>query len=205
MKQVVILLFCIVTIHMNGQQHHDEENVVFNHFPDDTFLFRDDVKTILDTIIKYHGEEEWKACVLTNEIHGHLGIYSLIGAKMGIKAREYFNVPTDQLKVVSFAGNIPPISCFSDGLQVSTGATLGQGTIKISTEDNKRPEAIFINNADSLKLKLKDEYWQVIKDDISRGIVEYGLESDRYWNMIRSLGLKYWLEFDRNAIFEIVP
>ena len=38
----------------------------------------------------------------------------------------------ENLKVLSFAGTRPPISCFNDGLQISTGATLGHGSIKIA-------------------------------------------------------------------------
>ena len=186
-----------------NQTYHYIENIVFNEFPEDSKLFRYDLQVYMDSIIQKYGELEWKTCVITNEFHGHLGIYSLIGAKMGIKAREILNAPIDRLEVVSFAGNKPPISCFTDGLQVSTGATLGQGTIQISDEELKRPEAIFIHEQDTINMKLKDEYWNAIKDDISKGIVEYGMQSDGYWKFIRKLAIEYWYEFDRNEIFEI--
>ncbi|MFC2137072.1 formylmethanofuran dehydrogenase subunit E family protein [Bacteroidota bacterium] len=194
-----------------GFSHNDDrikydsvESVVFNEFPHDPELFKNDLQIYMDSIIQKYGELEWKTCVITNEFHGHLGIYSLIGAKMGIKAREILFAPIDRLEVISFAGNRPPISCFTDGLQVSTGATLGQGTITVSSEQIKRPEAIFIYNQDSIKMKLKDEYWNIIKDDISNGIVEYGLQTDGYWKLIRKLAIKYWHEFNRNEIFEII-
>ena len=47
---------------------------------------------------------------MTNEIHGHTGIYSIIGAKMGIRAMEYFNVGVNNLMITSFAGSEPPLS-----------------------------------------------------------------------------------------------
>ncbi|MBW1708206.1 MAG: nucleoside hydrolase, partial [Deltaproteobacteria bacterium] len=62
--------------------------VVLKVFPDDPSLFREDVSPYVKKIISKYGLEEWKACLLTNEFHRHLGIYSLIGAKMGVRARE---------------------------------------------------------------------------------------------------------------------
>ena len=75
--------------------------------------------------------KEWKIVVLTNEFHEHMGIYSILGAKMGLRAREYFHLGIDELEILSFAGSTPPVSCLNDGLQVSTGATLGHGTITL--------------------------------------------------------------------------
>ena len=158
----------------------------------------------MNEIIEKYGKEEWRICVLTNEIHGHLGIYSVVGAKMGLKAREILNVDVDRLKVISFAGNIPPLSCLNDGLQISTGATLGQGTITISGDSILMPKARFISNGKSVELSLKEEYRKQIESDISRGIVQYGNLTSGYWKLIRELGLKYWAEWDRNEIFEIV-
>ncbi|NJK86924.1 MAG: hypothetical protein HC906_14035 [Bacteroidales bacterium] len=105
-----------------------EKNVVFNAFPDERRLFNYDVRQIMDSAIARYGHDEWKACVITDEFHGHLGVFSIVGVKMGIKAREIFGVGPDELTVVSSAGLVPPYSCLNDGIQVSTGATLGQGT-----------------------------------------------------------------------------
>jgi len=82
---------------------------------------------MLNKTIGKFGLVEWKAISMTNEIHGHTGIYSIIGAKMGIRAMEYFNVGVNNLEeVTTFAGNNSPLSCFNDGVQISTGATIGQ-------------------------------------------------------------------------------
>lgn len=138
----------------------DEDiGIVFDRFPDNQDLYRDDVKQLMDQIISKNGMEEWKLIVLTNEFHDHLGIYSIVGAKMGLRAREYFNVERDEIIVVSFAGNRPPISCLNDGLQVSTGATLGQGTIRTVIDDlQQKPKAIFSHNNLTISLELKPEY-----------------------------------------------
>lgn len=88
---------------------------------------RRDVVPIIDSAISRHGPSEWRAGVLTNELHGHLGIYATIGVKMGIRAREYFNIGVDDIFVTTYAGHKPPISCMNDGLQVGTGASVGHG------------------------------------------------------------------------------
>lgn len=93
------------------------------------------IEAMAERTIARWGKEEWRAVILTNEIHGHIGIYSTIGAKMGIYALELLSRlcnKAEGLKVLSFAGSRPPVSCFNDGLQISTGATLGHGSIKIA-------------------------------------------------------------------------
>jgi pyrimidine-specific ribonucleoside hydrolase len=39
----------------------------------------------------------WKAVVLTNELHHHMGHWSIVGAKMGIRAREILAAPLDNI------------------------------------------------------------------------------------------------------------
>jgi pyrimidine-specific ribonucleoside hydrolase len=85
-------------------------SLVFSAFPTDPSLFREDVAPLVKNIIVKHGEEEWKVCLLSNELHRHLGIYSLAGAKMGIGAREILVAPFYTLEVISFAGSHPQLS-----------------------------------------------------------------------------------------------
>ena len=61
---------------------------VLKNFPLHPTHYADDVAQILTPSIERYGEQEWQAIVQTNELHGHLGIYSTIGAKMGLYARE---------------------------------------------------------------------------------------------------------------------
>jgi pyrimidine-specific ribonucleoside hydrolase len=181
-----------------------ERNVVFNRFPDQRGMFRYDVRPIMDTAIARYGVEEWKANVMTDEFHGHLGVFSIVGAKMGIRAREYFGVGPDMLKVVTFAGSKPPYSCLNDGIQVSTGATLGMGTISLASDSINRPSAVFTYKGRSVRISLKKEYLDQVDADINEGVVKYGLMDDGYWKLIRRNALKYWLEWDRNIIFDVV-
>jgi pyrimidine-specific ribonucleoside hydrolase len=155
---------------------------------------------VVTRIIKKHGIEEWKACVLTNELHRHLGIYSLVGAKMGVRARELLKAPLDTLSVHSHAGGNPPLSCLNDGLQVSTGASLGRGTIHIS-ETATEPAATFTYKDKRMVIKIKESIVQQIKKDIQKAIKKYGNLTPEYFAYIRRLSIRYWEELDRTKIF----
>ena len=179
-------------------------NVVFNRFPDQREMFNYDVRPIMDSAIARYGIDEWKANVMTNEFHGHLGVFSIVGAKMGIKARELFSVGPDMLEVVTYAGTKPPYSCLNDGIQVSTGATLGMGTIHLATDSISRPSAVFTYKGHSIRISLKKEYLEKVDADINEGIVKFGLMDDGYWKLIRRNALNYWVEWDRNKIFNVV-
>jgi pyrimidine-specific ribonucleoside hydrolase len=178
-------------------------NVVFNRFPVQRELFRYDVRPILDSAIARYGYDEWKANVMTDEFHGHLGVFSIVGAKMGIRARELFGVGPDMLTVVTYAGSKPPYSCLNDGIQVSTGATVGMGTIHLAADSITRPSAVFTFKGRSVRISLKKEYLDMVDSDINEGILKFGLMDDGYWKLIRHNALKYWLEWDRNKIFDI--
>ena len=177
------------------------------------------IEAMAEITIARWGKEEWRAVILTNEIHGHIGIYSTIGAKMGIYALEFISRccnKMENLKILSFAGSRPPVSCFNDGLQISTGATLGHGAIEIakSCAESKehadaRVEAIFRFKAIcgtevkemQLRVWLKEELRQQIAGDIANAVKQYGHTPD-YWLQVRRLALDYWQQWNRAEIFE---
>ena len=174
------------------------------HSPRTRAQFREDLRPLVGEIIERHGEEEWRICVLTNEMHRHLGIYSIVGAKMGLYALGYLAAEHDELKVVSFAGGHPPVSCFNDGLQVSIGATVGHGSLTIAPVETAVPEAEFSGGTGMVRLRLREEYHVRIRADIKRGIELHGNLTPGYWAFVRALAIRYWLEWDRYEMFEIV-
>jgi len=178
-------------------------NVVLSRFPTEPSALREDVAEVADRILARHGAEEWKAALLTNELHRHLGIYSLVGVKMGIRARELLDASLDDLSVESHAGLRPPMSCLTDGLQVATGATLGRGTIRV--EGNAvAPKAIFAKGDARMQLALKDAVWAKIRSDVAAAAEQFGNLTPEYFDEIRRLSLRYWLTLDRREIFEEV-
>jgi len=187
---------------INGT-YFSERNIVFNRFPVQHEMFNYDIRPIIDSAITRYGNDEWKANVMTDEFHGHLGVFSIVGAKMGIKARELFGVGADMIEVTTYAGIKPPYSCLNDGIQVSTGATLGMGTIHLATNKKPQPMAIFTYKNRSVRISLKKEYLDQVDADIREGIIKFGLMDDGYWKLIRHNALKYWVEWDRNKIFNI--
>ncbi|MEA3458463.1 MAG: nucleoside hydrolase [Candidatus Thermoplasmatota archaeon] len=175
--------------------------VVLNNFPVEPSMFKDDVRPYVKKIIERYGLEEWKACFLTNEFHRHLGIYSIVGAKMGIRAREILEAPFDELKVISITGKSPPLSCMNDGLQAATGASLGRGAIEV-LEQNPKAAAIFICGNKKLTLEIKKDVLNKIKKDINAALKTYGGLNREYFAHIRKLSIDYWLELDRKKIFD---
>ena len=177
------------------------------------------IEAMAERTIARWGKEEWRAVILTNEIHGHIGIYSTIGAKMGIYVLELLSRlynKAEELKVLSFAGSRPPVSCFNDGLQISTGATLGHGAIEIAKScslskegADARVEAIFRFRAIcgteakemQLRVWLKEELRQQIAGDIANAVKQYGHTPD-YWLQVRRLALDYWQQWNRAERFE---
>lgn len=184
--------------------HEKEPNYkAFNSIPLQTNLFQTDIAVSAKGIVDTHGYDEWRSGLLTCELHGHIGIYSLIGMKMGIRAREYFNIGLDDMYIESLAGLKPPISCMNDGLQVSSGSSLGHGLISAVDTNNPIPSAIISFKQHQIRITLKPKYQSLIKQDIQEAIKEHGLGSKAYWAQVRLLAIKYWLEFDRHDIFEI--
>lgn len=76
------------------------------------------------------------------EFHGHLGPFLVLGVRMGLLAKkELFPLGDEGMKAVAKTGNVPSLSCLLDGIQISTGCTMGNG--KISAEPPGIPEAEF--------------------------------------------------------------
>lgn len=176
--------------------------VILADFPNDPERLLPDVREVAAQIIARHGLEEWKATVLTSELHRHLGTYSIVGAKMGLAAREYFGVALDELHVESHAGLAPPLSCVNDGLQVATGASLGRGTITVLTNALAACEAVFSFGERRLRMRLKPEFAQRIAADMSALVKKHGGTTPTYFQEVRTVSLKHWLDFDRRSMFD---
>ena len=157
----------------------------------------------MEEAINKYGKEEWNAGVLANELHRHLGVYATIGVKMGIRAREYFGAGIDEMYVLSHAGLTPPFSCMNDGLQVSTGATLGHGLIEVSPDPTHLPRAEFTYLGQKIAVELRNEYREKIEGKIKELATIHGLNSDIYWQLVREEALYFWFTWDRREIFRI--
>ena len=179
------------------------KNQVIREFPVDPSFYFEDLGSSVSQIIEKYGMDEWSSGVLANELHRHLGVFAIIGVKMGIRAREYFNTGVDEFKVRSFAGSDPPVSCFNDGLQVSTGATPGHGLLTVINDQPASPAAEFTYMNWKIRLTLKPEITEKITSELKEINFVYGLDSNTYWELVRKNSIKYWLSMDRHEIFTI--
>ena len=188
---------------VNGAMHRIRQrpNVVLREYPVDPSQFSPDLAPFVEEIIRNHGIEEWKAAVLTNEMHRHLGIYSILGVKMGIMAREILQAGMDDLVVDAFTGFKPPVSCMTDGLQVATGSSLGRGTISVRETDPGEASAIFRKSERSIKLALKEEHVKRVNALITVLAGGTDHKTHDYFDEIRNISIRLWLELDRRKIF----
>ncbi len=180
-----------------------ERNQVIKEFPADPGFYFDDLSGSVTAIIEKYGIDEFSSCVISNELHRHLGVFTVIGVKMGIRAREYFATGVDEFTVRSLAGSTPPISCFNDGIQVSTGATPGHGLLTVVNDQPARPSAEFTYLSRTVRLTLKPEQSEKIISELKEFNFVYGLDSNTYWELVRKNSIKYWLSMDRHEIFDI--
>jgi pyrimidine-specific ribonucleoside hydrolase len=179
------------------------KNQVIKDLPVDPSFYFDDIKPSVNEIINKYGIDEWTSGVLANELHRHLGVFAIIGVKMGIRAREYFDTGVDEFTAISFAGSTPPLSCMNDGVQVSTGATPGHGllTVRNDTTLSASVEFKYLNR--KIRLTLKPEIAEKISSELKEINFVYGLDSNIYWELVRKNTIKYWRDLDRHEIFVI--
>lgn len=179
------------------------KNQVIKEFPADPSFYFADVESSVKEIIDKYGMDEFTSAVLANELHRHLGVFAIVGVKMGIRAREYFCTGVDEFRVTSYAGSVPPLSCLNDGLQVSTGATPGHGLLEVSSNSITNPVAEFTYMNHKIRVTLKPEIAEKISSELKEINFVYGLDSNIYWELVRKNSIKYWLNLDRNEIFLI--
>lgn len=182
---------------------YNPNNRAFLSFPVDTNLYIPTVSKNLPSVLQKYGIIEWKAVVMTNEVHGHTGVYSIVGAKMGIRALEYFNVGVNTLKATTFAGKMPPLSCFNDGIQTATGSTTGQGLLTVSDSIVSNPIAIFEFNGQKVKMQLKPEITDYIEKQVEFALKNWGLSSPLYWSYIEQIANDVWFNYNRYEMFNI--
>ena len=186
--------------HLRAYSHL--ESTVFQDFPIDTSYYRKDIREIVKETVDKYGIREWRAVTLTEEIHNRLGLNSIVGAKMGIRALEYFRTTPGNLSVTSYCGSKPPLSCINDGLQVACGTTVGQGNIEI-VDDAILPKAAFRYEGRVIEIQLKSKYYKQIQGEIEKAKQNHAFPSEAYWNAMRKKSLEYWKNLDRKELFQV--
>ncbi len=191
----------LVNLLTGGRQQR--QTVLFTEpvLPDDAF--RKGIRERKARIIAAHGANEWLAQVLLNETHQHLGAYSIIGVKMGLRAAELLNAPHHAMLVTSEVTDRQPISCLNDGLIIAVCSTPGRGLFRHVPGPPGRIQATFDYNGRRLTLILKMEYQERIQRHIAELLKKHTLEDDAYWAGVEKLGLEIWETWSRRDLFEV--
>lgn len=102
------------------------------------------------------------------DFHGHLGPYAVLGYRMGLIANAQLGADPFAKTATVMTGTVTPISCMIDGIQLSSGCTLGKGNI--SVEDRKEPRAVFKQKKGQrvLEISLKHDIHDRIKSGMTR-------------------------------------
>ncbi len=102
------------------------------------------------------------------DFHGHGGPFLAVGIRMGIFAVEtlhakgWFDISTKlNLRWA------PPDSCIIDGIQISTGCTMGKHNIDV--EPGVGATGIFTKDTTQLEIKLKADVFETIKSILGKG------------------------------------
>jgi pyrimidine-specific ribonucleoside hydrolase len=186
----------------DGRQGKSRVILIPGSLPDE--ILQPDLCARKAGILAKNGETEWFAQLLLNELHEHLGAYSIIGVKMGLRAAELLNAPQHGMAITSYAAGQPPFSCMNDGLIVSTGCTPGRMLFKHEPAAAPQPvSAMFEYNGRRLVLSLKAEYQQRVKARFESIMATPGADEHRYWELVREFGFEIWEDWHRRDIFEV--
>jgi formylmethanofuran dehydrogenase subunit E len=119
------------------------------------------------------------------EFHGHLGPYLVLGLKAGLYANQ--TLGREPMKMEAFVETkvTPPQSCFADGVQFSTGCTLGKGNIHL--KEGEGLQVTFRKNNQELTLKLKKEIIEEINSLPSKEEAWDNLAKDLYQREIEKI------------------
>jgi formylmethanofuran dehydrogenase subunit E len=108
------------------------------------------------------------------QFHGHDGPFMTIGLRMGITALEMLDSKGwFDLSCEVKLNWKPPDSCVIDGIQSSTGCTMGKRNIKVTEQEGV--EAEFKSKDKSLRIRLRPEVIEKIKGSMSRENIPHEL------------------------------
>ncbi|MCD6467225.1 MAG: formylmethanofuran dehydrogenase subunit E family protein [Methanomicrobia archaeon] len=95
------------------------------------------------------------------EFHGHLGPYLVLGLKMGVLAKNTLNADPFEIRAEIHTEKITPRSCILDGIQFTSGCTLGKGNIDVMESDEIF--GVFYKDNSKILIKVKKEILEKIE------------------------------------------
>lgn len=87
--------------------------------------------------------------------HGHLGPYLVLGLRMGILATALLDSDPFNIEAEVHTLKGTPYSCLLDGIQFSSGCTLGKGNIHV--REDEEIYGIFSRGFSTMKIRIRKE------------------------------------------------
>jgi formylmethanofuran dehydrogenase subunit E len=107
---------------------------------------------LVKQVVKSYTESELLGLAVA--FHGHLGPYLVLGLKAGELANKIMGKEPFKTRAEVFSPPQPPHSCIVDGVQFSTGCTMGKANILLHGS-KKRVKVIFTKEGRSLEVSPK--------------------------------------------------
>lgn len=89
--------------------------------------------------------------------HGHIGPYVVLGYRAGVIANRILGEDPFCKRAHTMTGFKPPISCFTDGVQLGSCCTIGKGNITVSDEGEPRVRFELADGSEGIEVCLTDE------------------------------------------------
>lgn len=86
--------------------------------------------------------------------HGHYQPYIALGIRMGEFAMKLLDAKRHELIIITETGTRPTFSCMTDGLQLATGCTIGNG--RLSVLEKGKLAATFTKDDRQLRVEARE-------------------------------------------------
>jgi len=96
------------------------------------------------------------------EFHGHLGPYLVLGMKMGLLAKNKLDATPFEIKAEIHTERKTPRSCILDGIQFTSGCTLGKGNIDVIESDEIF--GIFFKGESKFVIRIRKDILDTLKN-----------------------------------------
>lgn len=103
--------------------------------------------------------------IALQRFHGHLGVYVTLGLRMGAIGKRRFG-HYKGLKATVRSVPEPPMRCVLDGVQFSSGCTMGKGNIAL--EPGSEPEVAFEKDGRRIRIGLRPGWRERIDQEMSK-------------------------------------
>ncbi len=117
--------------------------------------------------------------IAAGRFHGHIGPFLAIGLRMGLVANEILGrSPLDVKASVDVKPN-PPRSCVLDGIQYTTGCTLGKANIIVNPKEDGIV-ATFTHGEKRVRIDLREDFLKRMEKQLTgkseKAVVDYAFQ-----------------------------